>query len=186
MLNFSYFLSAVAAETAPWWGVPVVAGTFLLVGGLLGGAISFFSTWKADQRRAKREDRQRWDREILDRAGRVVIATDEVYEANYELQRELIRHAEAGGPIPATLDAAMVRAKVTVNEFAAARTALIMIAPDLVTRASHALGSTLVATQADVSRTTLPSIAVESEKMTQFLTAVRDATGISEIVDLKR
>ena len=41
--------------SAPWWGVPVVAGTFLIVGAVVG----FLFNWLTDSRRAKREDRLR-------------------------------------------------------------------------------------------------------------------------------
>jgi hypothetical protein len=46
--------------TAPWWGVPTIAGTFLLVGGLIGALVSFFSVRASDRRKAAREDEQRW------------------------------------------------------------------------------------------------------------------------------
>jgi hypothetical protein len=47
---------------APWWGVPVIAGGFLLAGAVL----AFLSTSLSDRRRLNREDRRLWDREIRD------------------------------------------------------------------------------------------------------------------------
>jgi len=51
-----------AASVAPWWGVPVIAGAFLLTGAL----IAFISTSISDRRKLAREDRRQWDREIRD------------------------------------------------------------------------------------------------------------------------
>jgi hypothetical protein len=48
--------------SAPWWGVPVIAGTFLLAGAL----IAFLSTAASDRRKLAREDRRQWDKEIRD------------------------------------------------------------------------------------------------------------------------
>lgn len=45
---------------APWWGVPVVAGVFLLLGGVLG----FWSNWLLDGRKQKRSEYLRWDEDI--------------------------------------------------------------------------------------------------------------------------
>jgi hypothetical protein len=44
-------VAAEAAQSAPWWGVPTIAGGFLIIG----GAISFISTYVSDKRRAKQE-----------------------------------------------------------------------------------------------------------------------------------
>lgn len=51
-----------AADVAPWWGVPLIAGAFLLTGAL----IAFISTTVSDRRKLAREDRRQWDREIRD------------------------------------------------------------------------------------------------------------------------
>lgn len=48
--------------SAPWWGVPVIAGIFLLSGAL----IAFLSTAASDRRKLAREDRRQWDKEIRD------------------------------------------------------------------------------------------------------------------------
>lgn len=50
------------ADAAPWWGVPLIAGAFLLTGAL----IAFISTSVSDRRKLAREDRRQWDREIRD------------------------------------------------------------------------------------------------------------------------
>lgn len=50
------------ADVPPWWGVPLIAGGFLLTGAL----IAFISTSVSDRRKLAREDRRQWDREIRD------------------------------------------------------------------------------------------------------------------------
>jgi hypothetical protein len=40
---------------APWWGVPLLAGLFVIIG----AAVTFFSTMTSDRRKAKREDKVR-------------------------------------------------------------------------------------------------------------------------------
>jgi hypothetical protein len=53
---------APTAASAPWWGVPVIAGCFLLTGAL----VAFLSTAASDHRKLAREDRRQWDKEIRD------------------------------------------------------------------------------------------------------------------------
>jgi hypothetical protein len=54
--------AAPVPGSAPWWGVPVIAGGFLLAGAV----IAFVAISLSDRRRLKREDRRLWDREIRD------------------------------------------------------------------------------------------------------------------------
>jgi hypothetical protein len=44
-------LAADASANAPWWGVPTIAGAFLIIGGCL----AFLSTARSDRRRARYE-----------------------------------------------------------------------------------------------------------------------------------
>jgi hypothetical protein len=48
--------AAAAVVSAPWWGAPILAGSFAVLGVLAGQLMS----WASDQRKAKREDRLRW------------------------------------------------------------------------------------------------------------------------------
>ncbi|GAA3322642.1 hypothetical protein [Paeniglutamicibacter sulfureus] len=51
-------LASAAAETtatAPWWGVPIIAGGFLLIG----ASLAFLSTLASDKRKAKRDKDER-------------------------------------------------------------------------------------------------------------------------------
>src|SRR5690349_400254 len=49
-------LAAPAPESAPWWGVPLIAGLFAIFGVIA----TQTSTWFADRRRTRREDQRRW------------------------------------------------------------------------------------------------------------------------------
>jgi hypothetical protein len=66
-----------SATEAPWWGVPVVAGAFLIAGALLG----FLFNRLQDDRRMKREDRLRWDDRILERSAKFVQSAEELNAA---------------------------------------------------------------------------------------------------------
>jgi hypothetical protein len=52
------------AETAPWWGIPVIAGCFLLAVALS----TFLANLTLKRLELARGDRAKWDQEILDRA----------------------------------------------------------------------------------------------------------------------
>lgn len=56
--------AVTVAETAPWWGIPVVAGCFLLAVALL----TFLANLTLKRLELARGDRAKWDQEILDRA----------------------------------------------------------------------------------------------------------------------
>ncbi len=75
---------ATVQATAPWWGVPTVAGCFLIIGGML----SFLSTYFSDKRKAKQDvDRmmqaeqaqRRKDMQVA--AASFLVETRGVYEA---------------------------------------------------------------------------------------------------------
>lgn len=59
---------------APWWGGPVIAGCFLIIGGLLTYVFSFAS----ESRKARREARERWHKELLDEACRLIDAAQRI------------------------------------------------------------------------------------------------------------
>lgn len=58
----------------PWWGVPVIAGLFLLTGGFL----TFLFTRSNDARKAAREQAATWSEDLLDRGARLLDAADTV------------------------------------------------------------------------------------------------------------
>lgn len=73
-----------AISAAPWWGVPVVAGAFLVIG----GGLSFLSTYASDRRRANndrqralQEESGRHRRELRAAAAAFLVEAEEVFEA---------------------------------------------------------------------------------------------------------
>jgi hypothetical protein len=70
----------------PWWGVPVLAGGFLVLGAILGFVFNSIN----DSRRARREDQNRWRDEVY-RLGSEALELcidlrDEVYGALHQLE----------------------------------------------------------------------------------------------------
>lgn len=49
-------VAEAARKSAPWWGVPLIAGIFAI----LGVSATQWITWALDHRRSKREDARRW------------------------------------------------------------------------------------------------------------------------------
>lgn len=62
---------------APWWGVPIIAGFFLLVGAV----IAYFSLKASDDRKALREDQRKWDDVIRLEARKFLTSTAQVSKA---------------------------------------------------------------------------------------------------------
>lgn len=69
-MNFQFKLieSGVSEQSAPWWGVSVVAGLFLLLGGLL----SFLSTRLNQKYLQKQSERIRWDNDIRELSSELI------------------------------------------------------------------------------------------------------------------
>ncbi|MFI7598991.1 hypothetical protein [Actinoplanes sp. NPDC049681] len=68
-------IAAAAANTSPWWGVPVIAGAFAILGVLA----TQMTTWLLDRRRSRREDLSRWHGDRRRSYAAYVAAMDEVY-----------------------------------------------------------------------------------------------------------
>ncbi|WIE74488.1 hypothetical protein [Curtobacterium sp. MCSS17_007] len=62
------------ASTAPWWGVPVIAGIFLLAGACLG----YVFNRSMDRRRNLREDQIRWHTVVRELAADIVALGDDL------------------------------------------------------------------------------------------------------------
>ncbi|CAN7151616.1 hypothetical protein LJR044_002483 [Microbacterium foliorum] len=74
---------AIVAEAAaaPWWGVPVVAGSFLLIGAALG----FLFNWLLENRKQSRAEAIRWDSDIREYAADLISAARKL-EMEHALQ----------------------------------------------------------------------------------------------------
>lgn len=82
---------AEQAAQAPWWGVPVVAGVFLLLGGLLG----FWSNWLLEGRKQKRSEYLRWDEDIRKYASEI-IALSQILSKERLSSDKFIKGARSG------------------------------------------------------------------------------------------
>ncbi|MCC9053018.1 hypothetical protein LOK55_01605 [Microbacterium sp. F2E] len=76
-------LQAVSGgDAAPWWGVPVIAGGFLVLGAFL----AFVFNLIQDNRRAAREKAQRWDQNVLNHTSAVITLTKRLLSASSDYQ----------------------------------------------------------------------------------------------------
>jgi hypothetical protein len=88
----THVLNQVAGSSAPWWGVPVVAGCFLIVGAVLG----FLFNRLQDKQRAEREKHQRWDQNVLDHTSRIVLLSERFITEAHEHDLTVNTMAAAG------------------------------------------------------------------------------------------
>jgi hypothetical protein len=126
-------VAAEAAQSAPWWGVPTVAGCFLIIG----GALSFISTYLSDKRRARQElasarrteDAQR-RKELHAATASFLVETRGVYDAfqsNFIVDKSgKVERIEGGD-------------KVSIREADRAYWTLIFLAPEPVEAAAREL-----------------------------------------------
>lgn len=56
--------------SAPWWGVPVIAGVFLI----LGAAVGFWFNWQIESRKLSRIEAVRWDADIREYTAELISA----------------------------------------------------------------------------------------------------------------
>ena len=61
-------------QTAPWWGVPVIAGGFLIIGAVLG----FLSNFLMEGIRHRREDVRYFRSKLIDAIAEFVDASQEM------------------------------------------------------------------------------------------------------------
>lgn len=129
------------AATAPWWGVPVVAGSFLIVGALLG----FWFNRLQDERKAKRDRAYQWDQKLLERASGAITLLRRLNGAAHdhdawmrtlsELAIDQMKRGDPVDPIPVekpTLEALLDTFAAFNEEF----TTIQLLAPETVRHAS--------------------------------------------------
>jgi len=64
----------------PWWGVPVLAGIFLLLGGFLG----FLFNRINEDRKAKREHKARWHDQVRVLSSKAITSARAIYQASVD------------------------------------------------------------------------------------------------------
>jgi hypothetical protein len=67
-------MKTLGASPTPWWGVPVVAGVFLIVGGLL----TFVYTRINERSKAEREQRAKWNADVVDNGAELLATGDKL------------------------------------------------------------------------------------------------------------
>jgi hypothetical protein len=128
-----------SSEGAPWWGVPVVAGVFLVVGATLG----FFFNWLLEGRRARREDQHKWDERLVDHATKALALAVQfekelpIYRPAMEAKIQEIRELAATSEQPVGFDVGDTYP--SYNAMRIETTALKIIAPSGVVAASEQL-----------------------------------------------
>jgi hypothetical protein len=70
-------IAETAVNAAPWWGVPVVAGAFTIIGVLA----AQWTAWVLDRKRGHREDAKRWHSDRRATYATYVAAMDKVFVA---------------------------------------------------------------------------------------------------------
>lgn len=76
---------------APWWGVPLLAGLFVIIGAL----VTFISTKASDKRRARREDKVRIATESTESASKLLEEAGRIEKA--VAQQQTLSHAKFQG-----------------------------------------------------------------------------------------
>lgn len=74
----------IGADAVPWWGVPTIAGLFLVLGSLLSVLSGYFSDRRKarlELERTKRAEELQRDKELSAAAAMLLVETREVFEA---------------------------------------------------------------------------------------------------------
>ncbi|WP_230671134.1 hypothetical protein [Rathayibacter sp. Leaf248] len=171
-------LEAVTDITpAPWWASTINSLALLVAGAL----ISTFTAWITDRRKTRHADEQRWDEELLKRAGLLIESMDAAYTANYALQEEINRQLQANdgsGITSPEVREKLVVAKDTVKQFTRDQIHLQLIAPQNVATAVLEFGRLFGDVQAEVEIKPLPPARPDIAVLTQFTIALRESAGI--------
>lgn len=129
-------------DSAPWWGVPLIAGGFLLLGGVLG----FLLNRVQDRARTRREDALRWHDDVRRHAAEMI---DAALALSWSISR--VRHLDQIAADPERADDHERAARLadeeadtvtmSVNRMRAAAAAFIIIAPDEMFQSAVDLGA---------------------------------------------
>lgn len=95
-------------EAAPWWGVPVIAGSFLLLGGVLGFVFALIQTWL----KHRREDQTQYRSMVLEIVLEVFDALQFIKKATKTYSYTAAQKEKLVSDVNDRYEAAMKRAKV--------------------------------------------------------------------------
>lgn len=120
------------SERALWWGVPVIAGGFLVLGAVLG----YWFNRLQDERKFKRDSNHRWDEDVLQHTSEVIALSDAFKdEAVGCIIKLTLRRKEVGSDDPMRLTLPWEERKVLFPKYeplTAECTALRLVAPEQV------------------------------------------------------
>lgn len=164
--------------TAPWWGVPLIAGAFLVIGALL----TYVLTNLNDRRKEQREDSQKWHDQLRSEAAQLISLVHQIALEGPELQeaREGTKATEGMEP-KETLDALDAYLEISdkvvamMTEIYLINSTIKLIAPPEVSVRSDALAN---AAGAVISEHTTKQSDTLDSKVELFLQEVRYALGI--------
>ena len=139
----------IGGSSAPWWGVPVIAGGFLLLGAVLG----YFLNRAHDNRKAERDRIQRWDDRLLELVSEVFQAFEKFCSVAIETGRQVDgrKQLRIDGLIPESESPELedLHSTATVSsafiELAKACTELELIAPSPIREAAEPMRTFTIA-----------------------------------------
>ncbi len=125
-------------DAAPWYGVPLIAGVFLVVGAVLG----FLFNWLADRRKARREDIRKWDDRVLELSAKVIalaaqVESEIVTDPTKQDEAQPLIQWDETGEMTVTMPQAWITFQMLTQDCAA----LGMVAPQNVKDAADTLHS---------------------------------------------
>ncbi|TFD14185.1 hypothetical protein E3T26_08660 [Cryobacterium sp. TMT1-21] len=155
--------------------MPVIAGIFLIIGGGLGGIISYLSAKAADIRKANRDDTQLWNERLLLRASEFLASRETALHELRALQRI--------PTIPGSADAYNAQHHIyglAIRAMVLKGQALALIAPTNVRTASKGFLPDLAQLENDKTANDVQLLNTFNQKNLDFIDMVREVVGVPE------
>ncbi|NEW49950.1 hypothetical protein GV792_07770 [Nocardia cyriacigeorgica] len=74
-------LAQAVVSSVPWYGQALITGCFVVIGATIG----LFSAYLVDRRKQRREDRQRWDKDIWESSSRFLVLCLRAKDARFKV-----------------------------------------------------------------------------------------------------
>lgn len=162
------FFQALSGDSAPWYGVPVIAGGFLILGAILG----YFFNRANETRRMKREDKQRFDEKVLELSIDLVSTSQSMTLKARELSRHSLARDWPAASATRLEMSEMVRHMFSING------ALFIIAPTPVSNHSQELVTRATKTFASEGVQIVPTAIKQNYALTDFVKVLRHSVGL--------
>lgn len=165
-LTPSLVIITLPSSSAPWWGVPLIAGVAALVGSL----ITFWTTRASDLRKAKREEECQWDDEIRSESRKFLTSAAKISEALSVLHKK-----DAPDPDVKAAQILFDEHNALIREHL---DGLLIIAPGPVMQKALRIYAKLLAIKIHNSGATWASRMAIRDHSTEMLTALRKEIGV--------